>query len=76
MGQTGVIFFGLLVGFVVWITIKGELTGYMQVIGLKSGGNTNCSGSGTTNTTNSDGTVGVLHLPNPTPGQTTTNRPM
>lgn len=38
MGQTGVIFFGLLVGFVVFITIRGELTGYLQVIGIAPGG--------------------------------------
>jgi hypothetical protein len=32
MGQTGVMFFGLLVGFIVFITIKGELTAYLGVI--------------------------------------------
>ena len=32
--QTSVIFFALLVGFVVFITIKGQLPGYLAVIGL------------------------------------------
>jgi hypothetical protein len=45
MGQTGVIFFALLIGFVVYITMRSELTGYLQVIGLAAGGRTNCSGS-------------------------------
>ncbi len=34
MNQTGVIFFGLLVGFVVFITVRGELAAYLDVIGL------------------------------------------
>lgn len=38
MSQTSVIFFGLLVGFVVFITIRGELSGYLGVIGLEGGG--------------------------------------
>jgi hypothetical protein len=37
MNQTGVIFFGLLVGFVVFITVRGELAAYLDVIGLESG---------------------------------------
>jgi hypothetical protein len=38
MGQTGVIFFGLLVGFIVFITVRGELKMYLKVIGLEGGG--------------------------------------
>jgi hypothetical protein len=38
MSQTSVIFFGLLVGFIVFITIRGELSAYLQVLGLSSGG--------------------------------------
>jgi len=34
MNQTGVIFFGLLVGFIVFITVRGELVQYLDVIGL------------------------------------------
>lgn len=34
MGQTGVIFFALLIGFVVFITLRGELRAYLQVVGL------------------------------------------
>jgi hypothetical protein len=34
MPQTSVIFFGLLIGFVVYITDKGELTRYLGVFGL------------------------------------------
>jgi hypothetical protein len=30
-----VIFFALLVGFIVYITVKGQLTGYLAVIGLE-----------------------------------------
>jgi hypothetical protein len=37
MNQTSVIFFGLLVGFIVFITIRGELAGYLAVIGLEGG---------------------------------------
>lgn len=36
MNQTGVIFFGLLIGFVVFITLRGELKCYLGVIGLSS----------------------------------------
>jgi hypothetical protein len=35
--QTSVIFFALLVGFVVFITLRGELAGYLYVIGLGGG---------------------------------------
>lgn len=38
MTQTSVIFFGLLIAFIVYITIRGELSAYLQVLGL-SGGN-------------------------------------
>jgi hypothetical protein len=34
MGQTGVIFFALLIGFIVFITLRGELKAYLQVVGL------------------------------------------
>jgi len=34
MSQTGVIFFGLLIGFIVFITVRGELQAYLQVIGI------------------------------------------
>lgn len=37
MSQTSVIFFGLLVGFIVFITVRGELSAYLQVLGLSSG---------------------------------------
>lgn len=32
--QTSVIFFALLVGFLVFITVRGELAGYLWVMGL------------------------------------------
>jgi hypothetical protein len=38
MSQTSVIFFGLLVGFIVFITVRGELAAYLQVLGLSGGG--------------------------------------
>ncbi len=38
VSQTSVIFFGLLVGFIVFITVRGELNAYLQVVGLSSGG--------------------------------------
>ena len=41
VSQTSVIFFGLLVGFVVYITVRGELADYLYVLGLAGG-----SGSG------------------------------
>lgn len=34
MGQTGVIFFALLVGFLVFITLRGELASYLRVVGV------------------------------------------
>jgi hypothetical protein len=34
MSQSSVIAFGLLVGFIVYVTIKGELPQYRAVIGL------------------------------------------
>jgi len=34
MGQTGTIAFALIVGFVVFITVRGELPTYLGVIGL------------------------------------------
>jgi hypothetical protein len=34
MPQTSVIFAALLVGFIVFITVRGELPEYMHVIGL------------------------------------------
>jgi len=34
MGQTGIIFFALLVGFVVFVTLKNELGAYLAVMGL------------------------------------------
>jgi hypothetical protein len=37
LSQTSVIFFGLLVGFVVFITVKGELQAYLAVLGLAAG---------------------------------------
>lgn len=40
MGQTGTIAFALIVGFVVFITVRGELPTYLGVIGL---GNVNVS---------------------------------
>lgn len=35
VSQTSVIFFGLLVGFIVFITVRGELAQYLFVIGLE-----------------------------------------
>jgi hypothetical protein len=35
MSQSSVIAAGLLIGFIVYITIKGELDSYLAVIGLK-----------------------------------------
>jgi len=34
MSQNSIIGFGLIVGFAVFITMKGELSKYLQVIGL------------------------------------------
>jgi hypothetical protein len=34
--QGSIIFFGLLIGFVVYVTDKGELASYLSVFGLKS----------------------------------------
>ena len=34
MNQTSVIFFGLLIGFIVFITLRGELVQYMAVLGI------------------------------------------
>ena len=34
LDQTGVIFFYLLIGFVVYVTLKGELRAYLQILGL------------------------------------------
>lgn len=34
MGQTGTIAFALIVGFVVFVTVRGELPTYLGVIGL------------------------------------------
>ena len=45
VSQTSVIFFGLLVGFVVYITLRGELASYLSVLGLDNSGL--CSASAT-----------------------------
>lgn len=37
MSQTSVIFFGLLIGFIVFITVRGELQSYLAVVGLEGG---------------------------------------
>lgn len=37
MPQNSTIAFALLVGFIVFITMRGELTSYLQVIGLAGG---------------------------------------
>jgi len=34
MNQSSVIAFGLLVGFIVFITVKGELRSYLATVGL------------------------------------------
>jgi hypothetical protein len=34
MSQTAVVFFALLIGFIVFITLRGELRYYLQVVGL------------------------------------------
>ena len=36
MPQGSIIFFGLLIGFIVYVTDKGELGSYLSVFGLKS----------------------------------------
>jgi hypothetical protein len=46
MNQTSVIFFGLLIGFIVFITLRGELQAYLQVLGLAGGGMLNGRGAG------------------------------
>lgn len=38
MSQTSVIFFGLMVGFIVFITVRGELAAYLEVLGLSGNG--------------------------------------
>lgn len=38
VSQTSVIFFGLLIGFIVFITVRGELSAYLHVLGLSGGG--------------------------------------
>jgi hypothetical protein len=37
VSQTSVIFFALLVGFIIFITVRGELSSYLTVVGLNSG---------------------------------------
>lgn len=34
MNQTSIIFAALLIGFFVFITVRGELSGYLKVIGI------------------------------------------
>jgi hypothetical protein len=34
MSQTSIIFFGLIVGFIVFITVRGELSAYLNVLGI------------------------------------------
>lgn len=34
VSQTSVIFFALLVGFIVYITVRGQLSAYLYVLGL------------------------------------------
>lgn len=46
VSQTSVIFFALLVGFIVYITIRGQLAAYLSVLGL--GGGSVVRGAGTT----------------------------
>lgn len=40
MSQTSVIFGALLVGFLVYITAKGQLGAYLNIMGLGTGGTT------------------------------------
>jgi hypothetical protein len=37
MSQTSIIFGALVIGFIVFITVKGELKTYLQVFGLSQG---------------------------------------
>lgn len=37
MGQTGIIFFALLVGFLAFITLRNELGAYLGTLGLGTG---------------------------------------
>jgi hypothetical protein len=37
MGQDSIIFFALLVGFIIYVTAKGELPNYLGCIGFGSG---------------------------------------
>lgn len=52
MGQTGTIAFALILGFVVFITVRGELPTYLGVIGL---GNVNVKPSSTATVSNPAG---------------------
>ena len=56
MRQSSVIFAALIVGFLVFITIRGELTGYLQVLGIAPGGAAPpASASGSTGTQTTSG---------------------
>lgn len=57
MNQSSTIAAFLLIGFLVYITARGQLTSYLQVIGLVGGAST--SGSNTGSTTNAP-VVGII----------------
>lgn len=38
VSQTSVIFFGLMIGFIVFITVRGELQAYLNVLGISGSG--------------------------------------
>jgi hypothetical protein len=68
MSQTSIIAGGLLLAYFIFITVRGELPCYLQVLGVSTdaqcpqgnvtAGNQICSGSSTVSTSNSTGSTG------------------
>jgi hypothetical protein len=58
MPQTSTIAFALILGFIVFITVRGELPKYLAVIGL----NTNSAANATQNNTVSPALPDLSHL--------------
>lgn len=58
MGQSSVIFAIITIGFIVYVTTRGELPQYLQVLGIVAGSPSQCGtadGSSTTNSNSSSG---------------------
>lgn len=59
MSQNSIIAFALLVGFIVFVTMKGELPQYLAVVGLAGGS----AASSTSSTSSTSGTAGTAATP-------------